>query len=273
MNTRRLARLGMALLLAGMSNVMADDDAAARFHGAPTYDFGVTNVRWEAATKDYSFVTFDLSWSYSWRLKWTEPAKTSATGKDMELESWDAAWVFVKFLPEKDSEEAKERNHWLHATLASAAADHTMPAGATNTVKLSDDPSTGLGAGGPRGMGVFIYRDAVGHGRNDWKGIKLRWMHPPSTGGSGATGGTPFDPGKAAIRGHAVQYAELLGIIGNLAVQCMIGGGCDYNSSPVEAGGMIGLPAPFDQPAACGDGEFFNNCGCNNGDARACLGK
>ncbi len=181
-NARRWARFisGLALLAAA-SVSRADDLAAARFRGAPTYDFGVTNVTWEAATPEYSTVTFDLSWSYSWRAKWTEPAATSATGKDLEFENWDAAWVFVKFLPEKESEEAKERNHWLHATLDSDAAHHVMPAGATSTVKLSDD--------GIRGMGVFIYRDKIGNGRNDWKGIKLRWMH----------GMDKVDPAKSAI--------------------------------------------------------------------------
>lgn len=200
----------------------ADNDPNVRFRGPTTYDFGVTNVRWEAATPEYSYVTFDLYWSYSWRAKWTEPAKTSATGKDMEVENWDAAWVFVKFLPEKDSDEAKERNHWLHATLDKDPANHVMPAGATNFVKLSDD--------GSRGMGVFIYRDAVGHGVNDWKGIKLRWNHPPTPAGagsgaagppsasaskaaaekspagagSGAASGANFDPAKAAVKVHAI---------------------------------------------------------------------
>jgi len=193
----RLVRLAAGLaLLTGIPNVRAENDPAARFRGPLTYDFGVTNVKWEAATPEYSYVTFDLSWSYSWRAKWTEPAATSATGKDMEVENWDAAWVFVKYLPEKDSVEAQERNHWLHATLASGEGNHVMPAGATSMVKLSDD--------GSRGMGLYIYRDAIGHGRNDWKGIKLRWMHPPSTGGSGATGGASFDPAKAAVAVHAI---------------------------------------------------------------------
>ena len=173
-----------------------DNVPEARFRGPATYDFGVTNVKWEAGTEDYSWVTFDLSWSFSWRAKWVEPAKTSATGKDMEVENWDAAWVFVKFLPEKDSEEAKERNHWLHATLDADSSHHVMPAGATNTVKLSDDSA--------RGMGVFIHRDAIGHGVNDWKGIKLRWVHPPSLGSSGVTSGANFDPAKAAVAVHAI---------------------------------------------------------------------
>jgi formylglycine-generating enzyme required for sulfatase activity len=184
--SRRFFRVAFSILLAAVSGVRADDFAAARFKGAPTYDFGVTNVKWVAATPEYSYVTFDLSWSYSWRAKWLEPAKTSVTGKDMEVENWDAAWVFVKFLPEQDSKESIERNHWLHATLDKDSASHMMPAGATNTVKLSDD--------GARGMGLFIYRDAVGHGRNDWKGIKLRWFH----------GADKVDPAKAAIRVHPI---------------------------------------------------------------------
>ncbi|MBM4149778.1 MAG: hypothetical protein FJ224_12175, partial [Lentisphaerae bacterium] len=59
---------GLALLL-GASSLVADDHAAVRFKGAPTYDLAVTNVKWESATKDYSYVTFDLSWSWSWRAK------------------------------------------------------------------------------------------------------------------------------------------------------------------------------------------------------------
>jgi formylglycine-generating enzyme required for sulfatase activity len=192
---RRLATIGLALLLTGArvglgAEVAGDggSDANVRFRGPLAYDFGVTNITWEAGTEEYSFVTFDLSWSYSWRAKWTEPAATSVTGKDIELENWDAAWVFVKFLPEKDSMEVRARNHWQHATLDTDAAHHVLPAGATNSVKLSDD--------GTLGMGVFIYRDAVGHGVNDWKKIKLRWIHPRASG--------KFNPAKAAVKVHAI---------------------------------------------------------------------
>ena len=77
--------VGLALL-AGLPSAWAENEPAARFRGPLAYDFGVTNITWEAGTEEYSFVTFDLSWSYSWRAKWKEPAATSATGKDMELE-------------------------------------------------------------------------------------------------------------------------------------------------------------------------------------------
>jgi hypothetical protein len=80
-----------------------------------------------------------------------------------------------------------------------------MPAGATNSVRLSEDPAGG-GAGGSRGMGVFIYRDAIGHGANNFKGVKLRWLHPPSpaAAGSGVTSGAKFDPTKAAVKVHTI---------------------------------------------------------------------
>jgi len=170
------------------------NDPAARFRGPLTYDFGVTNVKWEAATPEYSFVTFDLYWSYSWRAKWTEPADKNVTGKPLEVENWDAAWVFVKILTDKDSQEARERNYWWHATLDADPAHHVMPAGATNSVKLTDS--------GSRALGVFIYRDAVGNGVNDWKGIKLRWNHSadPSTG----LGAGKVDPAKAGVRVFAL---------------------------------------------------------------------
>ena len=48
-------------------------------------DLAVTNVKWEPATEEYSYVTFDLSWSYSWRAKWTEPADKNVTGNPLEL--------------------------------------------------------------------------------------------------------------------------------------------------------------------------------------------
>ena len=184
----------VGLLLTCASPVRAENPStwigannpAARFHGAPTYDLMVTNVSWKVVNKDYTEVTFDLSWSGSWRVKWTESADKSVTGKPIEVENWDAAWVFVKFLPETNSIESIERNHWQHATLAPDPAQHVMPAGATSTLRLSED--------GSRGMGVFIYRDAIGHGANDFKAVKLRWLN----------GAGKVDPAKAAVKVHAI---------------------------------------------------------------------
>ncbi|MCJ8331606.1 MAG: hypothetical protein MJH11_16715 [Lentisphaeria bacterium] len=141
------------------------DTGKARFVGKSVSDMAVANTQVSAGTEKHSLVGFDLSWSGSWRAKWTEPAKRSATGKPLALENWDAAWVFVKYLPHAEA----TGNHWRHATLITDATAHAMPKGATCSVGKSDD--------GKRGLGVFIYRDAVGQGKNDFKGIKLRWDH------------------------------------------------------------------------------------------------
>ena len=194
LNSIRVIAVACGLLLSGATRVLAENpstgiganDPAARFRGAPTYDLLVTNVSWKVVNADYTEVTFDLSWSGSWRAKWTEPAETSITHKPIEVENWDAAWVFVKFLPEKDSIESLERNHWQHATLAPDPSLHVMPAGATNTLRVSED--------GSRGIGMFIFRDAIGHGANTFKGVKLRWQH----------GADKVDPTQAAVKVHPI---------------------------------------------------------------------
>ena len=123
----------------------------------------VTNVRLESGGPGKDFVTFDLAWKDSWRAAWTEPADKNVTGKPLEVESWDAVWVFVKFrMPGATEDE--------HATLAAEKGDHTVPDGAALEVGLDDD--------GERGLGVFIYRNAAGHGPSDFRNVKLRWTHP-----------------------------------------------------------------------------------------------
>jgi formylglycine-generating enzyme required for sulfatase activity len=84
-------------------------------------------------------------------------------GKDtLKLESWDAAWVFVKFRkPGADG--------WSHAMLSTNPADHRSPAGAALEVGLTDD--------GKRAVGLFVYRKAAGHGPNEFKGVALRWLN------------------------------------------------------------------------------------------------
>ena len=83
LNAIRAITVACGLLLSGAARVLAEspstelgvnpstwlgaNDPAARFHGAPTYDLMVTNVSWQVVNKDYTEVTFDLSWSFSWR--------------------------------------------------------------------------------------------------------------------------------------------------------------------------------------------------------------
>jgi formylglycine-generating enzyme required for sulfatase activity len=123
----------------------------------------VANVKWEAGgAADQSVVTLDLAWDNSWRAKWEEPAEKNVTGKPLKLESWDAAWVFIKFRKPGDRDE-------VHATLSTDAAQYVKPSGAALDVGLSDD--------GGKGLGVFVYRAAVGSGANAFTGLKLRWLH------------------------------------------------------------------------------------------------
>ena len=126
----------------------------------------VANVALVSSSATESFIQFDIAWSNSWR--------TTLKADGASVENWDAAWVFVKYHREKQVEA------WHHAVLAKDG--HQAPAGATITVGTSEANGVAFGAG------VFIYRSAAGEtGPNDWKGVKLRWTHPPSLGSSGAT--------------------------------------------------------------------------------------
>jgi len=141
-------------------------------------------------------ISFDLAWDRSWRAVWEEPEARHGGKGSLKIENWDAAWVFVKF-------HQPGAFNWSHATLATGAGDHQVPAGAALDVGLNEDPSTGIpstglgagGAGGKRGLGVFVYRAKPGHGANDWKGVNLRWQ-------CGADGVSA--PGEAEIQVLAV---------------------------------------------------------------------
>jgi formylglycine-generating enzyme required for sulfatase activity len=159
-------------------------DAKARFQGGPaeTNTVQIANVRrQDGPAAGQSDVQFDLSWGNTWRAKWTEPAAKNVTGKDLPVENWSAAWVFAKYrLP------GQEKRGYSHATLSTKAADHTIPAGATLDVGLTNG----------QGMGVFLYRAGVGHGRMDLKNVKLRWLHD-------ADGVT--DPAAAELKVFAIE--------------------------------------------------------------------
>jgi len=156
---------------ADASGAAARDDAAARFRGGPAgvNTIRIANVRrQDGRVEGQSYVTFDLSWGHTWRAAWTEPAARNITGKDLLVESWSAAWVFVKYKPAgRDAAQG-----YTHATLSAEAADHVVPDGAggaamARTVGLTDG----------KGMGVFIYRAGAGHSPLDIKNVKLRWLH------------------------------------------------------------------------------------------------
>ena len=117
------------------------------------------------STDDYYLVQFDLSWDNSWR--GIAPAN-----------NWDAAWVFVKYRVGSDP--------WKHATLNETG--HTAPTGST-----IDTPADG--------KGVFIYRDAMGFGPNNWAGVQLRWNY-------GADGVGDSDAVEICVTGIEMVYVS-----------------------------------------------------------------
>ena len=156
--------LGALALLASASGVLADDNAEARFRGTGKADpIRITNVRRShSPAAGQSSVTFDLAWDHSWRAAWDVTADQHGGTGTLKLESWDAAWVFVKF--RKLGAEG-----YSHATLSTNAADHSVPAGAALDIGPSDD--------GKRGVGAFVYRAAAGSAASDFRGVTLRWLH------------------------------------------------------------------------------------------------
>jgi len=147
-----------------IADVLVAGDADARFKGTGKADpIRIENVKRVAGpVAGQSSVTFDLAWDHSWRAAWNVAADKHGGTGTLKLESWDAAWVFVKF-------RKGGADGYSHATLSTSAADHSVPAGAALDVGPSDD--------GKRGLGVFVYRATAGRGASDFKGVKLRWLH------------------------------------------------------------------------------------------------
>jgi hypothetical protein len=105
------------LLIAGAAAALADDHAEARFRGTGKADpVRIENVRrTDGPVAGQSSVTFDLAWDHSWRAAWDVTAEQHGGAGTLKLESWDAAWVFVKFRKPGD-------DGWSHATLSTSAA-------------------------------------------------------------------------------------------------------------------------------------------------------
>jgi len=158
--TRILPCLVCALMVAGA----AQADPLARFQGPGRADpIRIENVvRRDGPVANVSTVTFDLAWDHSWRASWVEPAERHGGNGAIDLQSWDAAWVFVKFRRAGD-------DGWSHATLSADAADHIVPNGAYLEMGPSDN--------GERGLGVFVHRAEEGSGANHWKDVTLAWQN------------------------------------------------------------------------------------------------
>ena len=94
-------------------------------------------------------VVFNLQWDNSWR------------GTYDTVESWDAAWVFVKF-------KAPGATDWTHAWLSTSPNVHTAPDG---VVDVGTTPVSGT----DRGMGAFVYSSAPRAGGVIYSSTRLKW--------------------------------------------------------------------------------------------------
>ena len=106
----------------------------------------VANHDASAKTMD---VIFNLQWDNSWR------------GTYVTVESWDAAWVFVKF-------KAPGASTWAHAWLSTDLGVHTAPDAA---IDVGTTPVNGTN----RGMGAFVYSSAARAGGVVYSGTRLKW--------------------------------------------------------------------------------------------------
>ncbi len=121
-------------------------------------------------------VVFNLQWDNSWR------------GTYDSVESWDAAWVFVKF-------KAPDAANWTHAWLSTSPNAHTAPDGVV-------DVGTTRVSGTDRGMGAFVYSSAPRAGGVIYSGTRLKWDY-------GAQGYDFGSGGGIEVSVHAIEMAHV----------------------------------------------------------------
>ena len=113
----------------------------------------VTNPAVGVLSGGTTAVTFNVSWTYSWRAS-TAPA------------NWDAVWLFVKF--------RKNGGQWAHASLNQSG--HSAPAGFTTSNGLVDTAAAFNISTNPV-VGVFLYRNANGAGTSTANNVALSWNY------------------------------------------------------------------------------------------------
>lgn len=104
-------------------------------------DVLLTNQNFAAKT---ARVRFNISWENSWR-------------NNMNPNNWDAAWVFVKYKKQGET-------NWKHATISNQEANHTAPSGST----IKPDSA---------GVGAFVYRSVNGVGTFNVNQAELEWKY------------------------------------------------------------------------------------------------
>lgn len=143
----QLSKFALIVLVGGL--YWASTDTA---HGNA---ISVTNLSIAGASGGIAEIQFDVSWSNSWHLAWSDD------GGETTITNWDAAWVFLKFKTPGST--------WRHGLLA--ADGHAAPSGAQIDVG-SNDSSTHVG--------VFIRRSSSGSGSFIAQEIRIRWDYASS---------------------------------------------------------------------------------------------
>lgn len=131
----------------------------------------VTNIQVGSISGGSTSVTFDITWSNSWRS--TAPGAPAPN-------NWDAAWVFVKF--------RKNGGAWAHASLNNSGHSVGTGTAATYTVGYPDSSASFNIATNP-GVGVFLYRSGDGTGTFTLTGASLSWNYSQD----GVTGSDSID--------------------------------------------------------------------------------
>ena len=142
----------------------------------------VTNTSLGALSGGSTTVTFDITWTSSWRS--TDPGAPAPN-------NWDAAWVFVKF--------RKNGGDWGHASLNNTGHSTGSGTAATITVGYPDTSSSFNIATNP-GVGVFLYRSGDGVGTFSTTGTSLSWNYSQD----GVTGGDSVD-----VRVYAIEMVYI----------------------------------------------------------------
>ena len=128
-------------------------------HEGSCSNIQVTNPTLGTLSSGSTTVTFDVTWTNSWR---------HTDGGAPAPNNWDAAWVFVKF--------RKNGGDWAHASLNNTG--HSSGTGTAATISVGyPDTSSAFNIATNPGVGVFLYRSGDGSGTFATTGTSLSWNY------------------------------------------------------------------------------------------------
>ena len=128
-------------------------------HEGSCSNIQVTNPTLGTLSSGSTTVTFDVTWTNSWR---------HTGGGAPAPNNWDAAWVFVKF--------RKNGGDWAHASLNNTG--HSSGTGTAATISVGyPDTSSSFNIATNPGAGVFLYRSGDGSGTFATTGTSLSWNY------------------------------------------------------------------------------------------------